>query len=452
MDQKYFVQPFGNAGDQIVIPDPIQGSGSVSFTQGWPFNYQRDLATDPAALPIDRATMNYLFYVITQQLLQYQQHGVPEWISPANNGGTAYAYAKNSFIRYSATVPGVIFETYVSLIDGNTDTPGATANWQPVSAQVATSAQASAGTDNRNIITSLLLAQQTNLRALLAGSSSQVFNVGTATAPTQALQNQQYVRPNKLLNPFFQVNQRQYASGTVLALNAYGLDCWQASTASSSMTFTANVQGQQVTIAGSFKNTIESTEMDPGTYTLSWSGTSQARVYNQGGSAPAYAASPITLSVSGTTHVVVELNAGTVNVGNTGVKMELNSFPTPAYRDDFEVAQAKCQRRGFPISLAQFQGSYGGAGTYIAITAAGPVSLRANPSITLPSGNFTAGKSGVGTISTTNGSPSIGSVSSNVVSFNLNGNWAAASGGVVNAGDMVVITATTGVTYFSADF
>lgn len=186
MDQKYFLQPFGFAGDQTVIPDPLQVSGQVSFNQGWTFDYQRDQSTDAAAKPIDRSTMNYLMYVITQQLAQYQQHSMPEWISAANNGGTAYGYAKHSKVRYSATVPGVTFETYVSIIDGNTDTPGATANWQLFSDQVATSAQATAGTDTRNIITSALLAQQTSLRALLAGSSGQVFNTAAATAASHA--------------------------------------------------------------------------------------------------------------------------------------------------------------------------------------------------------------------------------------------------------------------------
>ena len=131
MRQKYFLYPFGAVGDQVVIPDPTQVSGSVSFQSGWPYNYQRVFGTDSAALPIDRATMNWLFYTITNQLQQYQSFGFPEWISTADNGGAAYAYDFGAIVRYG--VAGPPFTTYISVLPGvgtNTSLPGADGNWR----------------------------------------------------------------------------------------------------------------------------------------------------------------------------------------------------------------------------------------------------------------------------------------------------------------------------------
>lgn len=191
MNQHYFDVPFAFSGDVTAIPDPLQTGGTVSFTEGWNYNYQRDLATDPAALPIDRSTMNWLLLQITTALQSLQQNGVPEFILASQNGGTAYSYAKGAVVNWSAS-GSAPFTKFVNLNASNTNTPslsdptGATTGWQIDVDPISTSAQAAAGTDNASIMTPLLVAQQTALRALLAGSSTQVFNVGPATATTHA--------------------------------------------------------------------------------------------------------------------------------------------------------------------------------------------------------------------------------------------------------------------------
>lgn len=129
MDQKLIQIPFAVSGDQTAIAAAAQSDGSVSFTQGWTSDYQADQSGDPTAKDIDRATMNYLFYVITLALAQYQSYGSPEWITAADNGGIAFVYAKNAVVRYRATTAGV-FVTYQSAVDANTSVPGADANWQ----------------------------------------------------------------------------------------------------------------------------------------------------------------------------------------------------------------------------------------------------------------------------------------------------------------------------------
>jgi len=154
--------------------------------------------------------------------------------------------------------------------------------------------------------------------------------------------------PNLIIDSNFAVNQRGYVSGTDLALNAYGLDRWKATTANSRMTFTAAPQGQAVTIAAgdSFGQVVERANVVAGPHTLSWPGTSQARIYNVGASAPSYAASPITVALDGTTDVLAQFGPGTV--GN--VKLEQGSVATPyqppTYADNLRACMRYYQRFG----------------------------------------------------------------------------------------------------------
>ena len=194
MNQHYFDVPFGFSGDVTAIPDPLQTGGTVSFTEGWNYNYQRDLATDPAALPIDRSTMNWLLLQITTALQALQGETIPEFILASQNGGVAFSYGPQAEVLYS-TSGNAPFAKYVNITGAtNTSTPsssdplGTTTGWQLACDPIATAAQASAGTSNAAIMTPLLVAQQTALRALLAGNSSQVFNVGPAVSATQAPQ------------------------------------------------------------------------------------------------------------------------------------------------------------------------------------------------------------------------------------------------------------------------
>ena len=156
MRQKYFLTPFGLAGDQTTIPNALDPSGQVSFNQGWGVDYQRDQSTDPLAKPIDRGTMNYLFFVATQAIKQYQENGAPEFISTADNGGSPFPYMTGNVVRFSsdngATVP---FAPYVSLVDNNTDAPNtpSTTKWQPLVFQIASQAEMQAMTANNRLVT-----------------------------------------------------------------------------------------------------------------------------------------------------------------------------------------------------------------------------------------------------------------------------------------------------------
>ena len=119
---KYFTIPFATGGDLTTIPDPTQGSGAVSYNQGFGPDYE--LASDALGyLTIPRAQFNQLMNDVTLAIQQLQQNGFPTHVTAALNDGSALAYSKNSYVR--ATDGNV----YYSLINSNTDVPP-TSNWQ----------------------------------------------------------------------------------------------------------------------------------------------------------------------------------------------------------------------------------------------------------------------------------------------------------------------------------
>ncbi|HIF7991373.1 TPA: phage baseplate protein [Morganella morganii] len=76
---KIFKIPFATQGDRTAVPDDVQADGSLSYTQGYGYDYERDQATDPAAKDIEREKMNSLFHDITGAVGEIQAFGMPVW-------------------------------------------------------------------------------------------------------------------------------------------------------------------------------------------------------------------------------------------------------------------------------------------------------------------------------------------------------------------------------------
>ncbi|HCM61761.1 MAG TPA: phage tail protein [Morganella sp. (in: Bacteria)] len=76
---KTFKVPFATQGDRAAIPDDIQADGSLSYVQGYGYDYERDQVTDPAAKDIEREKMNGIFYDITGAVGELQAFGMPVW-------------------------------------------------------------------------------------------------------------------------------------------------------------------------------------------------------------------------------------------------------------------------------------------------------------------------------------------------------------------------------------
>lgn len=193
---KFFRFPFAVTGDKAAIPDDTQLSGDVSFEQGYGPDYARDPATDPFAKNIERDRMNQLFFDVTTALREYQIMGTPDFITSAQNGGTAFQYSKWARVRYN---DGTGFKIYESKIDTNTDLPTVSASWAQVSSFdfasfLATQVEAVAGTDNTKYMSPLRVSQAVpsatestagRLQIATAAQAQSLVNDTTALTPAK---------------------------------------------------------------------------------------------------------------------------------------------------------------------------------------------------------------------------------------------------------------------------
>ena len=152
MDQVFFRVPFASNGDTSTIPETVTADGSVNWPQGWPLDYEKDMDTDANAKPVEREVMNFMFNAVTVALRQYQSAAFPEYITAADNNGTAFPYSAGTVVRYRATSTDS-FKNYVSLVNNNTATPGADASkWQEFIFAEATEAETEEGKSGTVII------------------------------------------------------------------------------------------------------------------------------------------------------------------------------------------------------------------------------------------------------------------------------------------------------------
>lgn len=122
----YIRIPFATSGDLSTISVTGSAAGPVNYTYGFGTDYSLPRDTDPAALNVERVKMNQVLNDVTSNIQQYQQYGTPWFITTSDNGGSPFAYSKNARVRYNN---GTTIESYISLIDSNTDLPTVTASW-----------------------------------------------------------------------------------------------------------------------------------------------------------------------------------------------------------------------------------------------------------------------------------------------------------------------------------
>lgn len=147
MDQKFFRVPWAASGDRASISETAPADGSVSYPSGWGPDYQRNPKTDANAKNPERDVMNGVLNAITGAIRQYQTNGYPEWITSADNNGTAFGYDAGVVVSYNGAL-------YLSLVASNTATPGAdAAKWQPYIQREATEAEALDGTGSTQVMT-----------------------------------------------------------------------------------------------------------------------------------------------------------------------------------------------------------------------------------------------------------------------------------------------------------
>lgn len=123
MANKYFKYPFATAGDKTAIPETTQPDGTMSYQEGFSVDYQDDYPDDANAKAIPRDETNQLFFDMTNTLKQYQEFGVPDFISSSDNLGTPFPYAINAMVRYTNNI-------YISLADANVALPTDDTQWR----------------------------------------------------------------------------------------------------------------------------------------------------------------------------------------------------------------------------------------------------------------------------------------------------------------------------------
>lgn len=161
MQTKFIKIAFADSGDKTTVPN-TSVDGTVDYQQGFGIDYSRDQDSDPLAKNVPRDQTNQLFFDITSNLQQYQTEGFPQFISTSDNGGTPYPYRIGACVAYEASPD--VWKNYVSLKNNNTSLPTVAADWSELSSfvladNIASQAEAVAGTNNTKIMTPLRVAQ-----------------------------------------------------------------------------------------------------------------------------------------------------------------------------------------------------------------------------------------------------------------------------------------------------
>ena len=116
---KFFSIPFAETGDKISPPNPTQADGTVSYAQGFGFDYQRNTdGTDPLAKVFPREQFNGIVNDITGAIGEIQLNGLPIWqdLTPKT------PYPVGAMVRYAN-------KNWVSLVANNTVTPAEGVSW-----------------------------------------------------------------------------------------------------------------------------------------------------------------------------------------------------------------------------------------------------------------------------------------------------------------------------------
>lgn len=120
---KVFKTPFAAQGDRTAVPVETQADGSVSYTQGYGYDYERDQTTDPAAKDIEREKMNALFHDVTEAVGEVQSFGAAVW----SEDGKPYAIRSQAYYGK---------KLWQSKIENNNEEPGKGSGWVEFKADI----------------------------------------------------------------------------------------------------------------------------------------------------------------------------------------------------------------------------------------------------------------------------------------------------------------------------
>lgn len=115
--------PFAASGDQSVLP-PTDPNGFVNFATGYTPDYEINLAAgDPSAKAVERGVQNYLFNVLTNGMMYWQDNNRPPWYNSMPGGYGKYAEVTVLDVSGNP-VP------YRSLVAANVTNPTSSSTWE----------------------------------------------------------------------------------------------------------------------------------------------------------------------------------------------------------------------------------------------------------------------------------------------------------------------------------
>lgn len=129
---RIFKVPFATQGDKETVPVPVQGDGSVSITQGFSFDYEREY-DDPLAKDIKREVMNGLLHDITEAVGDIQDTGIAKW------SADAAPYPEGAVVWHANNA-------WRSTVGNNSAAPTEGENWSAVIADTVSQSEAQEGT------------------------------------------------------------------------------------------------------------------------------------------------------------------------------------------------------------------------------------------------------------------------------------------------------------------
>ena len=106
MASKTFTVPFADSGDKTAVPDPTQPAGAMSYTEGFPLEYELDQVTEPTARDVPRQETNQLYFDITEFLQEIQQNGLSVYNATYNYAVGAHTIASDGILYRALLVNG----------------------------------------------------------------------------------------------------------------------------------------------------------------------------------------------------------------------------------------------------------------------------------------------------------------------------------------------------------
>jgi len=243
---------------------------------------------------------------------------------------------------------------------------------------------AAAGTDTVNGAASAVLSAPNSYLALESNTANKWTVIDQPSGVVSGLNGGPLAGfRNRVIDGNFAINQRGQVSGTALAAAAYGHDRWKAGASGCTYTFAAATPDTLLTVtAGTLTQVIEAANVEGGTYTLSWTGTATARVY-QGTAAGSYVASPLVVTgLSAGANTTIEFSLGTLGK----VQFEPGPVATPFERRSISIELMLCQRYYVALlspNVYLYFYSYNIATATPVLAYLLPVQMRAAPTLTI---------------------------------------------------------------------